>query len=370
MSGEDSSPSLHWSGQAVDVQAIDAALERLRGKAADAAPAEGTALGARTSVLTLVAYALDSDAARRAGETIAALPEYHPSRSIVVLAQPSDDEPAIDARLSAHCHIAPGLEGQVCFEDVELTVGGRAARHLHSVVLPLLVPDLPVYSWWSGDLPGDLHLLSDVLDNSDRFIVDSTRFSDAQSGLPHLASLVQHTTTAMSDLSWARLDPWRQLSAQFFDSPGLRPYLDGLTAVDIEHAAGSAAQSLFLTGWLASRLGWQPEGTDNEAYRLRNAGGSVRVSLRARPSPDGEPGSLLALRLAASRAGNEATFSIVRSAPQQVTIKTETPEATLERSVRLAGGSEPEMLAQELEFPGRDPSYEEALAMAAALLGG
>jgi glucose-6-phosphate dehydrogenase assembly protein OpcA len=367
VNAEDSTPSLHWSGQAVDVQAIDVALEGLREKAADAAPAEGAALGARTSVLTLVAYALDADAARRAGETIAALPEYHPSRSIVVLAQPSDGESAIDARLSAHCHIAPGLEGQVCFEDVELTVGGRAARHLHSVVLPLLVPDLPVCSWWSGDLPGDLHLLSDVLDASDRFIVDSTRFSDARLGLPCLASLAQHTAAALSDFSWARLEPWRQLIAQFFDSPGLRPYLNGLTAVDIEHVAGSAAQSLLLTGWLAARLGWRPEATDNEAYRLRSAGSAVRVSLRERPSPDGEPGSLLAVRLAAA---SEATFSIRRSEQQLVTVTTQAPEATLESTNRLAGGSEPEMLARELETPGRDPSYEEALALAAALLGG
>jgi len=217
MSSVQASPDFRWSGQAVDVQAIDAALERLREQAADSAPAEGAALGTRTSVLTLVAYGLDAAAVQRAGETIAALPEYHPSRSIVVLAQPSDDEPAIDARLSAHCHIAPGLEGQVCVEVVELTVMGRAARHLHSVVLPLLVPDLPVVSWWSGDLPGDLHLLEDFLNASDRFIVDSTRFSDAQSGLPCLERLVQHTATAVSDLSWTRLDSWRRLIAQFFD---------------------------------------------------------------------------------------------------------------------------------------------------------
>ena len=369
MSAEESPPTLHWSGQAVDIQAIDVALERLREKAADAAPAEGTALGTRTSVLTLVAYALDAAAAQQAGETIAALPEYHPSRSIVVLAQPSDDEPAIDARLSAHCHIAPGLEGQVCFEEVELAVMGRAARHLHSVVLPLLVSDLPVFSWWSGDLPGDLHLLDDVLDASDRFVVDSARFSDAQSGLPCLAGLVQHTATAVSDLSWARLTPWRQLIAQSFDSPDLRPYLDGLTALDIEHAAGSVAQALLLVGWLAARLGWQPEGGANHSYRLRSGGGAVLATLRARPSPDAEPGSFLAVRLTASRGDGEATLSIRRSAPHLATMAAQTPEASVERTVQLAAASDPEMLAQELETPGRDSVYEEALAMAAALPG-
>jgi glucose-6-phosphate dehydrogenase assembly protein OpcA len=368
MSADEAPPTLHWSGQAVDVQAIDAALEHLREKAADAAPAEGAALGTRTSVLTLVAYALDPAAAQRAGETIAGLPEYHPSRSIVVLAEPSDDEPAIDAHLSAHCHIAPGLEGQVCFEEVELTIKGRAAGHLHSVVLPLLVPDLPVFSWWSGDLPGDVHVLQDVLDASDRFIVDSTRFSDARLGLPCLAGLVQHTTTTMSDLSWARLEPWRQLIAQFFDAPSLQPYLGSLTDVDIEHAGGSAAQALLLTGWLAARLGWRPEGEENQGYRLRSAAGAVRASLRTRRSPDGEPGALLAVRLAASRGGKEATFHIQRSGPRMVTAQIDGPEASLKRAARLPSSDEPEMLAQELETTGHDRIYEEALAMAAALV--
>ena len=364
-------PSFHWSGQAVDLQAIDAALERLREKAADAAPAEGAALGARTSVLTLVAHALDAVAAQRASETIANLPRYHPSRSIVVLAQPSDDEPVIDARLSAHCHIAPGLEGQVCFEVVELTVMGRAARHLHSVVLPLLVPDLPVVSWWSGDLPDDTHVLEDILDTSDRFIVDSSRLSDAESGLPCLERLVQHTTTAVGDLSWSRVASWRRLTAQIFDSPSLRPYLGGLTAVEIEHDDRSTAQPLLLAGWLAARLGWRPESKDGETYRLRSVGppeADVITTLHALPSPGSEPGSLLAVRLVASGAEGQASFSIRRSGPQVATIDTEAAEARVERAVRLTDGGDPEMLAQELEMPGRDRTYDEALATAVALL--
>ena len=368
MSGTQAYPSFHWSGQAVDVHAIDAALERLRQQTADAAPAEGAALGARTSVLTLVAYALDAAAAQRADETIANLPRYHPSRSIVVLAQPSDDEPAIDAQLSAHCHIAPGLEGQVCFEVVELTVMGRAARHLHSVVLPLLVPDLPVLSWWSGDLPGDTHLLEDMLGASDRFVVDSARLTDAESGLPCLERLVQYaTTTAVSDLSWTRVATWRRLIADLFDSPALRPYLGKLTAVDIEHDNGSASEALLLIGWLAARLGWRPEAKKNGTYRLRSGDppeANVMTTLHALSSPGSEPGSLLAVRLAGS---GDATFSVRRS-ETKLTVHTEAPEGTVERSVRLTDDSDPEMLAQEMEITGRDRAYEEALAMATALL--
>ena len=369
MSDMEAPATLHWSGQAVDVQAIDAALGRLREKAADVAPAEGAALHTRTSIATLVAYALDAATAQQAADTIAKLSQYHPSRSIVVLAEPSDGEPAIDARLSAHCHIAAGLEGQVCFEEVALTVKGRAARHLHSVLLPLLVPDLPVFFWWLSDLPDDPHLLDDVLDASDRFIVDSTRFSNAERTLPRLARLAQERAAAFSDLSWGRLSPWRQLIAQFFDAPSLRPYLESLTAVDIKYAAGNAAQALLLAGWLAARLGWQPDARENHTYRLRSASGAILMSLDAKLSPDEEAGSLLSARLAAFCGGREATFRIQHTPePRLVTIRTEAPEVSLERTARLAGGSEPEMLSEELEIAGRDRVYEEALATAVTLL--
>jgi len=376
MSAEEAPPTLEWSGQAVDVLAIDAALQRLRQEAADGAPAEGaaqpaegTAHGTRTSVLTLVTYAFDGATAQRATQTIANLPEYHPSRSIVVLAEPSDDEPVIDARLSAHCHIAPGLEGQVCFEEIALTVKGRAAGHLHSIVLPLLVPDLPVFGWWTGDLPDDSHLLDDVLDTADRLIVDSTRFGETERSLARLAHLMQSRGAVLSDLGWARLNPWRQLIAQFFDEPGLRQYLDRLTALDIEHASGSSAQALLLAGWLADRLGWRPSGKQNHTYRARSAGGDVIVSVHAEPAPDREPGSLLSVLLKASKDGRTATFRVQRREPQLATAAAKAPETSFERTVRLATGGDPEMLAEELETAGRDQAYSQALATAASLSG-
>jgi len=367
MSAEEAPPTLEWSGQAVDVQAVDAALQRLRQEAADGAPAEGTAHGTRTSVLTLVTYAFDGATAQRATQTIANLPEYHPSRSIVILADPSDDEPVIDARLSAHCHIAPGLEGQVCFEEIALTVKGRAARHLHSIVLPLLVPDLPVFGWWTGDLPDDSHLLDDALDTADRLIVDSTRFSETERSLARLARLMQSRGAALSDLGWARLNPWRQLIAQFFDEPRLRPYLDSLTDLDIGHAAGSSAQALLLAGWLADRLAWRPSGKQNHTYRARSAGGDVVVSVHAEPAPDREPGSLLSVLLKASHDGSHATFGVQRREPQLATATAKAPETSLERTVRLPAGGDPEMLASELQTAGRDQAYAQALAMAASL---
>ncbi len=62
------------------------------------------------------------------------------------------------------------------------------------------------------------------------------------------------------DLAWLRLGPWQDMIATFFDDPAL---LDELYSIRRLHiSSGSAAEALYLGGWLASRLGWRPSGRD------------------------------------------------------------------------------------------------------------
>jgi hypothetical protein len=139
--------TLTWSGQAVDAGRIEAELVRLRYEAAGA-PSGGEGFAIRTSLLNLVVHAADEESALDASQTIAGLAGHHPSRTLIVIPRPSEGRSRIDAQLAAHCHITAGLEQQVCCEEVTLSVQGPAAHHLHSVIIPLLVPDLPVYVGW------------------------------------------------------------------------------------------------------------------------------------------------------------------------------------------------------------------------------
>ena len=65
------------------------------------------------------------------------------------------------------------------------------------------------------------------------------------------------------DLTWVRLDGWREMIASFFDAPhAIRDLaqVESLSVVGGGGAtpAGVTASGAYVAGWLASRLGWTP----------------------------------------------------------------------------------------------------------------
>ncbi|HEY5638496.1 MAG TPA: hypothetical protein VIW01_00415, partial [Dehalococcoidia bacterium] len=112
---------LTWRGRAVDIDRIEAELTKLRYLTAGD-PAAGDSFAIRTSLVNMVVHAEDDDTAAQASRVIEDLAAHHPSRALVVVARPSDDESQIDASLAAHCHPATGMEQQVYCEEVKLHV--------------------------------------------------------------------------------------------------------------------------------------------------------------------------------------------------------------------------------------------------------
>lgn len=102
----------------------------------------------------------------------------------------------------------------------------------------------------------------------------------------------------ISDLSWSRLTPWRELVAQFFDAPAQVAQLAEISSVTVSYealagAADNGRQALLLVGWLAARLGWAPatparrRGSVANIQMRRADGSAVRIKLRpARPKDD------------------------------------------------------------------------------------
>jgi hypothetical protein len=94
---------------------------------------------ARASVLNLIVTVPDASAADRVVDAMLGLGVRHPSRAIVLVADPHGNGRPIDARVSTHCHATPGGGDQICYEEIVLTVRGEAADHLAGVVAPLLI---------------------------------------------------------------------------------------------------------------------------------------------------------------------------------------------------------------------------------------
>jgi glucose-6-phosphate dehydrogenase assembly protein OpcA len=364
---------LGGEARSVDVVAVEQELTQLWKAAADDT-AEGRSV-VRACVLNLVAYATGDDVAQHINEVISQISGRHPSRSIVIVADTQAKAAQLRASISAHCQIPPEGGKQVCSEQVTLHASGAAVDELHGTVLPLLIPDLPVFLWWHDEPSLGSHLLQELLDSADRLVIDSADFPPqrAAGALADIQRLTRENDVALSDLNWSRLTHWRELIAQFFDAPPGRQYLDRLDGVSVGIASthgweADLTEGLLLVGWLASRMGWtleewgqQPRG-GAVAFALRGAIGPVAVELSPGPAHPGEELHSLSLR-----AGAEATFAISRKADDEacVVATAEMPDgAGHSRVVRMDVPSEATLLCDELDTLGHDVVFEEALAQA------
>ena len=221
-----------WSGTEVSIAQIDSELGRLR---RDSAGEDGNP-HQRTSVMTHVAWVPPEwlDAAER---VLAGMAERHPSRTVILVPRPAE-EGGIDAEISVRCF--PIGESTVCGEVIELALRGNRALAPASIVLPLVISDLPVFLRWRGEPSFRESQWQQLVEVADRVIVDSSEWA-----APRHAELVEvFDRTAVSDIAWARTDDWRiALAARW-------PAIAGQQIA----IRGPRAEGSLLRGWLQSRL--------------------------------------------------------------------------------------------------------------------
>jgi hypothetical protein len=255
-----------WTGDDTSIAEIERELARLR----DASVREGAQPNLRTSVMTHIAWA-PPEWQGAAEETLAGMAERHPSRTLLLLPRP--DEPGgLDAEVAIRCF--PIGDRAVCGEVIELTLRGNRVDAPASVVLPLLISDLPVFCRWRGQPPFGSAPFEQLVGIVDRLIVDSTEWPDLPGAYAVLAE--QFERTAVSDNAWARTERWRSLLASLW------PDIAGVRKLRVH---GTRAQAYLLAGWLHSRLGHEVAVEIDEHERLEG----IDVDGVHAPFPPGAP---------------------------------------------------------------------------------
>ncbi len=344
------------------------------------------ASGAETSVthasaLTLLVYVDCQKAAQEVSNMLAEVTQQNPCRAVVMVMDPKGSPPGVTASISAHCHMSVDGDNQICSEQITLNARGETGSELASVVLPLTVSGLPIYLWWQAEEFAMAAYFDQIVRVTQHVIVDSARFAATGADMRALAAwLEKHSgRIRLSDLNWARTTPWREVVAQCFDSPDRRPYLYRIREVRIEYEMESArlttqrAQSLLMTAWLATRLGWEFQRAESRgenmprALYFQSGSGEVKVERVLRKVEGGGSGVCFSFVIQA----DGARFSFSRG-PDGKVVQTlaEVPGLPpIGRTVRIEVGDEVEILNDELMLVGRDHVYEEVLALVARMTG-
>jgi len=335
----------------------------------------------KTQAFNLVAYASNETLLRRLVTSLTEVSKRQPSRTVIVLADRLRPESAIDAEVSIDCSdlAAAGL----CQENVKIIAHGRAADHVESVVAPLLLKQLPTYLWWPGQLPLGHRAFHALLSVANQLIIDSADFASPGDGYASVGRLAA-ATQGVNDLNWARLAPWRETIALFFDGPGVRDYVNGIQSMEIVFGRGEAdfvsatASTLLLLGWMACRLGWETEtsleGLATKDVTLSVLAGERLIPIQLKLADRGAAaaGRLVHVSIEAELGSRPpASFSIDRSDDlEYVTITTAVEgEQDVCSALPLHRKTDEEHLADELSLAGHDTLYEQVVQFAARMGG-
>ncbi len=367
---------------AVDAEAIEQALAPFWPSAAVAAAgpqAERSII--RACSCNVIAIADSRQEAGIIPPVLAKVSEWHPCRSILTYRE-SDEEgaqheaaPHMHAWISAQCSIPFPGGPQICCELITLSAQGEAFDDLPNTVVSLLVPDLPTFIYWRSFKTHHRAMVERLARFCHLLIVDSHAAKEDRSNRERLLDLLDHSpgNIPVRDLNWSRLTAWRDLIAQFFDAPSSRRYVREISEVEIYRAieapAKAPTRTLLLTGWLASRLGWQrlsAERTgDQWLSRWRSPSGEVQVRFAGEASSSDESPGISSITLK-TRSG--ATFSVIRERGSSCLTSASTFHGSrLVHSVPQDVMDEGSLLIRELSMTGEDVGFKAALAEALAL---
>jgi glucose-6-phosphate dehydrogenase assembly protein OpcA len=213
----------------LDTNASGIASEFLRARTRAGSPAMGM-------VMTLI-IVVDEDRAEGAMRAAQDASHEHPARVLGVILG--------DARGASEINAQVGIGAGWAGETGLIRLKGEVVKHAESVVLPLLLPDSPVVTWWPCEPPHEP--ATDPLGS-----LAQRRITDAAAAARGKTKAIEQQAAAYTkgntDLAWTRITPWRALLAAALDQHQLKVTRASVAAERISPSAD------LLAAWLADRL--------------------------------------------------------------------------------------------------------------------
>lgn len=215
----------------------------------------------KACLFNLIVYTNDPKKTDYFKKVIKVVIEQFPSRIIFIEGNPSSKNNDLQVSISTEKGVAG--KGLIC-EEIFIQASGSDLSKVPFLLLPLYVPDLPIYLLWGQDPTSETIILPHLLPIAKRLIFDSEATEDLQLFSQKLIEQTKLCCLDIVDLNWARIGGWRELLAQTFDSSERYDQLATSNAIDVIYnnvSNGQAfhpyTQAIYLQAWIATRLNWQ-----------------------------------------------------------------------------------------------------------------
>jgi glucose-6-phosphate dehydrogenase assembly protein OpcA len=330
----------------------------------------------RTRTLNLV---IASPETQMPAELVEQVTQAHPCRVLVL--ERTREPSKLHAEISTSCASAQSGTSCLVREEVRLLAPAQLeGGKIESLVVPLLVSDVPVFLWWRGTPDFTSELFVRLAAHANRVILDSSEFKSAWSGLTEIARAIssQSWRARISDLAWGRMTIWRELTTQFFDNRRCGEHPQHIRLARIAYGGGDhlPADAVLLAAWVAHQLGWRAAQPTQVSAATRNT--HFRLALQRDGdqreiefvSDGAAPPGIASLQLVAE--GERAGLFTIEHTPDYhslVTTSRLAGQEQVQRTVRSRISTLPEMIVRELSLTGRDVLYEQVL-IAMSEIGG
>jgi len=289
----------------------------------------------RACSMTLIVIAEERADTSELGETIAALMPEHPARAILVRVR-AGSERALSERVYQQCWMPFGQRRQICCEQIELTASDAALGDLPSVLLPLIVADLPVIVWCRSPRLVPMPEFAQIGRLADKVILDSAQFERPAEGLGEITR-AQQGGLRIADLAWTRLTRYREMLARVFENREYFKGLPGIETVSVACAPGYETAGLYMAAWVRDVLAQA-----GVSVKARASRGAATLSVEL-ASPD--------LRVLLKREADRLVVNV----------------GDLSYCTHLAPSTDYLLMREELRIVRRDTLFERTLSTAAQL---
>jgi glucose-6-phosphate dehydrogenase assembly protein OpcA len=261
----------------------------------------------KACLFNLIVYAHETRRTQYFKEVVKTIMSQFPCRIFFIEGNPSSKEDYFRVQISTEK--SQDEKGIIC-DQVFIEAAGQDINRVYFLLLPLFVPDLPIYLLWGQDPATEYSILPHLQHFATRLIFDSETSEELQLFSYDMLNRIG-SSNQIVDMNWARIGGWREVIAETFDSRERFDLLTTANNIQVTYNDRPSdlflhpkTQAIYLQAWLVTRLGWHFQNAEkkdlSQIINYQSSQGIHQIQLDPKTNENFESGEILGLTVEGS----------------------------------------------------------------------